>query len=419
MKINNSFFAKGTFLRNGGLVMIASIIGALANWLQLTLFTKNFTLLQIGVYTLAISISAPVISLLRFGLSPLYVADIERKFEYNNYFSLRIVSVFISLLIGLIISFFIFDTSVNSTVFFLVFCMYSIDAIRDIFESKYHSLEKFNLMSSSVIINSIISFSGVFFGVFLFSDFVIALIFAVFFKILIVYFYNYKYLFQFILNQSLQFIVNKRIISLLKYSFYLGVYVAIDSLNVNVSKYFINNRFGIEYQGAFSAMSYLIVIGTLLVTTLGKLILPKVSKLLVAKKFTAILKYQFIYSLMIFVTGLLLLIGAYFFNEIIIETFFSKEIAEFSEIFVWIMGAAIFLFLSSGQGYLMTAINIVKLQPLVALIGLSINLVLNFVFIDQFGVKGIIVSSGISFLTQYLINVFIFYRKIGSENYKK
>ncbi len=408
------FNKKGNFI-NGAYVLIASIVAALSNWGQLIIFVNYFSLKEIGVYTLAIAISNPILSLLRFQLSPLYVSDKKRKFQYNSYFSLRIITSLVHVLIGIIISYSLFFDEPYSLLFFLIFCSYSIDAIRDIFESKLHCLERFDLMSYSIVVSSITSVLTIFIAVVFFSNFTIALFFLAIVKLLVLYFYNYHFLFKKIIKFQFQFRLNNKIIKLLKYSFYLGVYVAIDSLNVNISKYFINYRYGVEYQGAFSTMSYLVVVGTLLVTTIGKLILPKIPKLYINKEYKKIFQYQLLYSVTIFVFGLLLLLGTYFLGDWFVKTFFSNSISKYVYIFIWIMGAAIFMFLSSAQGYLMTAINIIKLQPVVASVGLLINLLLNFIFIDKFGVKSIIIYSAIAFLIQYLINTILFYKKIKSN----
>ncbi len=414
-KYKGDMINKGSFLMNGSFVLLASIISAISNWGQLVLFTKSFSLTDLGVYTLALAISNPIFNFLSFQLTPLYVSDKENKFDYQTYFSFRVITSIILILTGVFISSFLSFTAYQKSLFFIVFCLYSVDALRDILDGKCHRLEKFDLMSSSTILNAVSSFVGVFIGVFFFSSFFLALFLSLIFKIIALYFYNYQFLLKRILEECIYFEINEKIIKLLKYSFYLGLYLTIISLNVNVSKYFVNYRYGVEFQGAFSAMSYFVVIGSLLVATVGKLILPKVSSMYVLAENKKIIKYQFFYYGIILILGLILISISYFFGEKIIELFFSEEISKHANIFVWIIGSSVFMFLSSAQGYLMTSIKTIKLQPLVAGVGLVINVGLNFIFIDYFDVKSIIIYSAISFAIQFFINIIIFYKKINKN----
>lgn len=81
---------------------------------------------------------------------------------------------------------------------------------------------------------------------------------------------------------------------------------------------------------------------------------------------------------------------------------YTPDYANYSYEFVLIMLAGLFTYMSSFQGYGLTATRIFKLQPIIGVIWMIVGLITSFALIPTYGLKGAAYSLIISSITKLL-----------------
>ena len=385
----------------------ASVSVAISNWAQLCLLARNSDLYFLGVYTLALAYSNPVYQFTGLQLRSLYVSDRKNDFSFNEYFSLRLFSIIFSIALGIVISYSLYRGHKNfSETFYIsigIFILYGIDGIIDIFNARHHYKQELTKVSCSIFLRSMLSLLGFGIGVFFYNSILIGLYVAILFKLLGSYFYDFKLF----IKDEYKIKIKKGVYSLIKKSFPLGISLLISSLNINVSKYFVSYSFGIEIQGVFSTMSYIIAIGTIFVATLGQVLLPKMAVLCAKGNFILLYKLHCIFLCFVLLTGASIFIFSIFYGESFLKIVFSEDVACYKTIFPWIMGSSVFIYLSSANGYTLTASSITNEQVYLGLVSLVFNITLNFLFLNKITIELIIIFSTVAFIIQFVFGIIL------------
>jgi len=312
------------------------------------------------------------------------------------------------IIVGILISLSVFNTIETFSISLLIFLLYGIDAIVEIFNARLHFVQNLYQVSISTILRGVASICGVTFGVLLFDSLIIGLVFSLLFKTIFFLMYDYP-LFKkdnYVLKLKL-----KRITLVLKKALPLGIGLLIASLNVNVSKYFIEIKFGTDIQGIYSTISYIIVLGTMFVGTFGQIVLPKIAIFYLEGQIKKYRILNFKYILFTLVVGICIFCFSYILGNEFLAFFFSEKIATYSSWLLWIMGSAIPIYLSSAMGYSLTAVGILNQQVILGLVTLTCNILLNLLFVKSSSVELITLFTGISFLLQFVIGFYYFIKK--------
>ena len=393
------------------LLFFSSVFLSLANWFQITMVAKYTTNWQLGTFTLSLAITNPIYQLFSLQLRPILVSDRKENFTFNEYFSLRVYSIIISIIVSLGIAAFFENTLSFYFIILLVAFSAGIDAAIDIFNAKQHHNGQFKIISFSAGIRSIVIILGCLIGLFLFKSLIFSLFLICILKILSFRFYDYYY-WKKLVSSELTIMYSKNIYSLLKLSLPLGINLFIASLNINISKYIVNYFYGIELQGVYSTISYLIVLGTMFVSAIGQFLLPKLSHYVSNNCWVEFNKF---FRLFIFMTGLVgacLFIISIFGGKEILKICFNEEIAEYSYLFTYIMFSSIFVYLVSANTFCLTALRIFIIQPMICLASLIINIISSLILYYYYGIIGIILATGIAFAIQFLLGLIIIRKNI-------
>jgi len=148
----------------------------------------------------------------------------------------------------------------------------------------------------------------------------------------------------------------------------LGFVMMLISLNTNIPRYFIERYLGERELGIFAAMSYLMVVGSIVVSALAESASPRLAKYYAAGNSTAFCTLL----LKLVGVGLMLGAGGVFVAVVagreILTLLYKPEYAERADLFAWLMVAAGIGYVSSFLGSGMTAARyFLVLMPLFAL----------------------------------------------------
>ncbi|GAA4514810.1 oligosaccharide flippase family protein [Sphingobacterium thermophilum] len=384
--------------QNVSWMLIGNVFYAFAQWLQLTIIAKWSEVEILGNFTLYLSIVAPVFMFTNLQLRAVQVTDSVGKWRFSDFFTLRVISCLLSIVIVAIISLIINPKNVFQL--FIIVFLKILEGFSEIFNSRQQLNEQMKNVAISFILKGVAVVLGTFLGYFIFDSLSIGLLISLFFVLLVVLYNDYYLCRPIIREKSLVKLNIEKLKALFITSLPLAVVMLIISLNTNVLKYFVEHFLGTAYQGLYSTLSYLLVMGNFIIAAVGQSFIPKLSKLYDTENYRAFKSLSRRFILISFAVGVLTFLISFGWGKQILVILFNKEIANYYKLFQWIMFSGIFMYLASSLGYIMTAMKIFKPQPFINAFVLLLNLVLGFVFIRKFGINGVVYSLIIVFIVQ-------------------
>jgi O-antigen/teichoic acid export membrane protein len=137
------------------------------------------------------------------------------------------------------------------------------------------------------------------------------------------------------------------------------------SLNTNIPRYFVERGLGEHGLGLFTAMAYVMVIGGVLVTSLGQAASPRLARHYAEGKrreFGRLLGRLAAFAVSL---GLALTLCALVAGEPILRLLYGPRFTGRVDVFVWLMAGATAVFLGAALGYGMTAARYFNVQVVV------------------------------------------------------
>lgn len=356
---------KGNFIWT----FMGNLIYAMCQWGIFISITKFGTPEMVGQYALGLAITAPIVLFLNLNLRVVMVTDKKEMYSFNDYFTLRIVMVLLSLCIIFFVSLFLTSSLITLLVVLQVGLSKAFECISDIFHGIFQKVERMNLVSISKILKGALSLILVLILLYFTEDIIMALSGLVISWVIILIIYDYKngkrilknYLDKEseIIKFNWSFYKIKRLSTL---SLPLGIVAALDSLNVNVPRYFIQGSEGEVMLGYFAAITYLMVVGSTIINALGQAVTPRLSLYYSKKDFGMFKNLFYKFVLVSLGIGLLGIFVATTVGESVLTIIYSEDYAQFNNSLILVMIAAQIWYISSALGTALNATRNFKIQ---------------------------------------------------------
>jgi O-antigen/teichoic acid export membrane protein len=157
------------------------------------------------------------------------------------------------------------------------------------------------------------------------------------------------------------------IMALLRVALPLGIVTMLVSLNTNVPRYLIGSMRGVRELGIFSALGYPLLAGATIVNALGQSATPRLAAYWAngsLRAFRKLMSQLLAIGLLLGVTGILAAIIA---GGPMLKLLYGAAYAQNTGLFIWLMAAAALSYLASFAGYGLTAARRFRCQlPLFA-----------------------------------------------------
>lgn len=188
-------------------------------------------------------------------------------------------------------------------------------------------------------------------------------------------------------------------------AFPLGVVMLLISLNVNIPRYFIERLLGERELGIFGAISYLMVLGGMVVNALGESASPRLAKYYANGDRKAFV------SLLLKVVGIGILLGgsgvlvALIAGKPILTLLYKPEYAQRADLFVWLMVVSGINYVASFLGYGMTAARYFRVQMPLFIVVTSTSALLCFWLMPTRGLQGAAIALIAAALVQTMFSL--------------
>lgn len=386
-----------------------NIIFAFSQWLMLIFFSRMSDPTQLGYYSYALAVTAPIFLLSNLQLRPLLVADLNtsKSFSFSQYFSLRIITIVLAIVVSL---FFISgNTTFSIVVLTLVVLIKASEAFSDIIYAYYNASKKTTFISKSLTIKSLLVIISSFLVLYFTNNIIYSLIATLCGYILVLIFLDFRKNLDYIKNIK---ILDRDFKAIVFSGLPLGIAVMLVSLQTNIPRYFLEYYSSIEFVGIYTIFYYFLVIGGIIINSVCQYLSPYFSEYyqtLNTNKLKAIIIQAFFISLILGLIGLLISLPL---HKFIIQTIYGDSYVEYSYLLPYIMLAAVFSYLSVVSGYLLTSLKMLKIQMPVFILLAFLTLLYSYVLIPSYGLLGAAYTTILSAATQFLVTSIIVLKRI-------
>lgn len=351
--------------------MMGNTVYVGTQWGILVLLARLGNPEAVGQFSLGLAVTAPVMLLASLQLRAVQATDAKLQFHFGDYAGLRIIMTALAALVICIISGALYRGATAATIAAFALSK-GIESFSDVFYGQWQQRERMDLIAKSLMLRGGLGLTAV------------AVSFAIFHTIWgVVCFMSAAWAVVFVFfdlphgigiaRQMRQSIMPRfsaiRMKQLFRISLPLGIVTMLISFNSNVPRYMISHFRGERELGIFSALSYILLGGTMIVNALGQSATPRLAVYAAqgkAREFSQLLYRLLLIGVALGACGLLVALVA---GRQIISLIYGQEYAQSHELLPWLMVAAAFGYLSSFSGYGLTAARHFKVQvPLFSII---------------------------------------------------
>jgi O-antigen/teichoic acid export membrane protein len=408
---SNAPFAKSTrSLRlNFSWTLVGNAVYGGTQWGILVLLARLGSSEAVGVFSLGLAITAPIMLFSSLQLRAVQATDARLEFQFQDYAGLRIMTTIIAACVIFVVGCALYrgETALTIAAFAL---SKGIESLSDIVYGLWQQQERMDLIAKSLMLRGTLALATV------------ALCFAIFHTIWITVFgiaTAWAVIFVAfdvrngitVAREMHQTAVPRfsaaRMKQLIRLSLPLGIVTMLISSNANIPRYMISHFRSVGELGVFSALGYIPLAGTLTLTALGQSAIPRLALYASQGKMREFRTLSYRLLLLGMTLGICGVLAALSYGRQIITLIYGREYAESSQLFVWLMVAAATGYMASFGGCSLTAARHFRIQlPLFSFIT-AITLILCYFAVKANGATGAAKALAITGLVQLATTIAI------------
>ena len=385
---------------------------------MMILLTKITSPEMVGQYALGFAICGPVLLFTNLELRSVLAVDTSQKYHYAHYFTLRLITTFISIIIIIFIIFLGKYSYETKQIILAAALLHSLISFNDIYYGLFQKNERFDRIGISKINKGLLMIMGFGLGVYFTHSAYWGLILTSLLYILNLIFYDipqgsliiknseeYKQNSpkNFLEKYGLRLIWSKGPLKQLAwYALPLGLAMVMISLNINIPRYLIAHFLGEKELGIYSAIAYPILIGGAAIYAMGASAAPRMAKYYAQFNNKAFLHIQMRLTAIALFLGIAAVLIAFTKGEYFLTLIYKPEYAQRNDVFILLMTWAGIQYLTSTLNFAVTAAHYFRSQTPVMLVAILTNLACSAFLIPRYGLRGAAIGSIIGGMTHLI-----------------
>jgi len=349
--------------RNFSWTFVGNTVYAASSWGMLVVLAKLGNPEMVGQFALGLAVTAPVIMFSNLHLRAVQATDAKKDFTFADYLGLRFIMLALAYLVILAIVLFS-DYKAETVAVILVIGIGKVfDSISDIFRGFFQQHERMDYIAKSMMLNGVFSLAALGCAVFVTDSVFWGAAAWAFISAVNLVAYNIPVASRFLRNGQTSPTLRPlqprfdsgTLVKLVRLSLPLGFVMLLISLNTNIPRYVIQERYGEWELGIFAATSYIMVAGNTVVGALGQSASPRLARFYATGNRAA---YRHILIKLVGI-GTALGIGGvlvtWVAGETILRLLYGAVYAGYTHVFLLVMIAAGINYIASFLGYGITA----------------------------------------------------------------
>ena len=414
-----------TLRQNFSWTFAGNIVYAAAQWGMLVVLAKLGSPEIVGQFTLGLAVTAPIVLFANLQLRQIQTTDVRQKYLFGDYLGLRLICASWALLAIGVITLTAGYRWETSLVILVIGLAKVLESISDLFHGLFQYHERMDRIAISLMIKGPLSLLMLGIGIRLSGTLLGGTIGLAAIWALVLLVYDIPSGVAILRSsastpqETAEILRWDRILkprfnvadlrSLVGLSLPLGFVMMLISLNANIPRYFIEHYLGERELGIFSALSYLMVAGNIVISALGQSASPRLAKYYATGKSkdfqNLLLKTMLIGALL---GGLSILMAAVAGKEIL-TVLYRPEYAGRVDLFILLMVAAAIGYLGSFMGYAMTSAQYFRVQMPLCLVTTGISAIFCFWLVPSQGLIGAAIALIVSGIVQLIFSLGIIF----------
>jgi O-antigen/teichoic acid export membrane protein len=362
-----------------------NLVYALSQWLIITIIARNGSGEDLGIYSLGLAITAPIVLFFSFQLRTIVATDTKNDFSFSQYLGGRITHLTLSFILIVPIAILYSDNNKTIIIIIIMGIIKYVEALSDICMGYFQKIGKIDLIGKSQFYRGLTT-SVIMCLLYIYTQNLIISCLGLLIVMLLRYIYydikNLKPLtvFKPIFGQSS--------ITLMIMTFPLGAASLISSLNTNIPRYFLDYFGGVEEVGVFSALYYVLIAGNMVLTPISLLAAPKIADAYNKDSVSTFIKINVKLASLVSLIFLFFFVIVLFKGELIITILYGEEYSKYVDEFIVISFSLLFAFVTTFFALSTVAARVITLQPIINIIVLVVTLISSYLLISEYSILG-------------------------------
>lgn len=340
-----------------------------------------------------------------------HVSDINDNYSFEEYFSCRVITIIISLVLIIIFSLISSFDSYKIFVIFLIMLFRSVEALSECFYGVLQKNDELYKVGISLILKSLLGLLAFLIADYITKNLLVSIAMVILANILIFIVYDLKH-FKIIDSKKITFSLNN-IKKIMKETMSVCLFSVTALFLINCQKYILTYTTSNEIQSIFA----IIIMPGTVVSLLGNYILMpfigELTKLYNNKKFKSLFKWTALICLILLILGLFIFIVAYFIGLPVINIIFNINLNEYKMEFLVVLVGAILAALSTTLSNVLTILRENKKQLVLYVVLSLFTAMVSVVLINKSGITGASFSYLISYVLCSLSFIVLFMWKLS------
>jgi O-antigen/teichoic acid export membrane protein len=369
-------------LGNGGYAFFQGLI--------MILISKMLGVESLGLFSIALALSAPIMIFSNFGMRTLWITDNKKDFEFNDFKVVRVICSIAAMIIVVALGGILYgENNELLIVIFIVSLSKVIENFSDLFYGYYHKKREQKKVAISLLCRSALGVIGIAIGLFFFNNLIVALVFYLLGWLLSFLIFDYDF------ELDLKTIKKVHFRHIFISGLPLGIALFFINANLMTPRLILNEYNGVEIVGIFTALYFFFQIGSVVINSLGQALLPDLSKYWFDGEKNKHLKLVLFIFVFIVSTCFASSIIFYFLGQGILSIIYGEAVAEYNWVLVLLFLISPLQYIVSFMGHVISSTGKNRSLAVNNILTFLINIVLCLVFIPRFGVYGVLISMGV------------------------
>jgi len=366
---------------------------------MITALAKLGSAALVGQFALAVAITLPVMTVTMLQLRAVQATDIAGEYAFVHYLGARLLMTTLGLGVIAGIAWYTVPETSTAWVVFLVGCGKSFESVSDVVRGLFQRYERMDVSAKSIMLKGwagFVALAALFWATGSLLAAVAAMAISGAATLLL---YDLPRAAQLLRHEPMDRFkrglapsFDPPVWRLIRKALPLGIAVGLLSLQSNLPRYVLEAWKGDEAVGYFSALAYVMAVGTLVINALGQAASPRLATCFFAdmRDYRRLVAKLLLTSI---VLGSLLVVGVVLFGRLGLRVFYRPEYAEFQTEFVLLAIGTAISFMASFCGYALTAAGVFRAQLVLGIVSCASAAAASFWLIPAHGIRGAVVTT--------------------------
>jgi O-antigen/teichoic acid export membrane protein len=389
-------------------VFFANIIVAFSKWLMVILIANFLSPREVGIYTLAFAIGAPITLFANMKLRSLYIT--EEKENFTDYIAARNAMSILALIILCLVGGIIYPQ------YFFIIILVGLSKILDLQSDMYYALphksSQMSEISKLMILKHLVMLIAFSLSLFITKNLTFSLIIMLVAQVLILYFVEILFIRK--KHHYKAEIKSKNIKIILLLGLPLGAVQMLVSINTSFPRYLLEYFTSPDVLGYFAAIAYIMTIGNMFMSSISQNFLPIISNEFKGKNYLSVKNLIFV-KLTIFsaLLGIILILFSYTLGEYFLELVYGQEYADYTDILIILSYAMTINFIGWNFDTGLMATKYISVQPKITLFVLLITVIISPYLIINNGIYGAAYTLLLTNSIQLILKVYFLNKRLN------